>query len=345
MRKILSIALAVILIFSFAPGALAAEISKEQRYARSTLSGNELEFYDDTYAAIKQGHGVNPTDYGISKNKSYVLCDFVYNDSPELIDKFSVYGSSEENKMLDELERAASGIINEQTNSEMSDYNKIKSLYFYLGGNIDFDYASEEAINKNKSFTESMNNSQSAYGGIVSKKAVCAGISASFQYLLYKIGIPCYIVTGTIDNKSHAWNIYQVDGEWYYCDLTLDLKNIKSADAALFFMKDDSFNEYHKADKNMNPELPACTSQKYMDGIITSQPQASFSAYSTQTIAPAVTPQTSVMPVSTAQVPEAPPAVVKPAFSINWLAVWLIFAGALGGTTALVIIRKKKQRL
>ncbi len=72
---------------------------------------------------------------------------------------------------------------------------------------------------------------QTAYGALVKGVAVCAGYTKAYQLLLQKVGITSWYVSG--DSKepdengstSHAWNLVNIDGEWYYTDVTWDDKD------------------------------------------------------------------------------------------------------------------------
>ncbi len=45
--------------------------------------------------------------------------------------------------------------------------------------------------------------------------------------MLQKVGIECKYITGRKDLDPHAWNQVKIDGNWYNCDLTFDINNIK----------------------------------------------------------------------------------------------------------------------
>ena len=45
---------------------------------------------------------------------------------------------------------------------------------------------------------------------------VCEGYAKSFQLLCHRIGVPCV----TVSSSGHMWNAVQVDGKWYYVDVT-----------------------------------------------------------------------------------------------------------------------------
>ena len=61
---------------------------------------------------------------------------------------------------------------------------------------------------------------------------MCAGYAASVKYLLDKIGIPCIYVQGTSleTNIGHAWNIVEIEGEYYYVDATYGDPDSASSD-------------------------------------------------------------------------------------------------------------------
>lgn len=74
---------------------------------------------------------------------------------------------------------------------------------------------------------EQVGDHQTAYGALVSHKAVCAGYAKAYQLLLNKAGIPCWYVSGTSYNPSgyqvpHSWNLVWLNGKCYYTDVTWD---------------------------------------------------------------------------------------------------------------------------
>ncbi|WP_152539066.1 Ig-like domain-containing protein [Fervidicella metallireducens] len=56
-----------------------------------------------------------------------------------------------------------------------------------------------------------------------SKKAVCIGYSLLTYEMLDKVGIPCRIALGKVSGgEEHAWNMVNIDGNWYHLDTTFD---------------------------------------------------------------------------------------------------------------------------
>ncbi|MDO5477216.1 MAG: transglutaminase domain-containing protein [Eubacteriales bacterium] len=72
-----------------------------------------------------------------------------------------------------------------------------------------------------------------AYGALVEDSAgnpggaLCDGYALAYEYLLQSAGIPATMVCGYAgasenDTEKHAWNLVQLDGDWYEVDATWD---------------------------------------------------------------------------------------------------------------------------
>lgn len=70
-------------------------------------------------------------------------------------------------------------------------------------------------------------NTHNIYGTLVDKKAVCDGFAKTMQILLDKVSIESIIVTGSLEDEAHAWNLVKLDDEWYNLDFTSN-KSIKT---------------------------------------------------------------------------------------------------------------------
>ena len=64
-------------------------------------------------------------------------------------------------------------------------------------------------------------------GAFINQTAVCDGISKAMQILLSKVDITNIIVLGKLEEVSHAWNMVELDGNWYHLDITSD-KSVKA---------------------------------------------------------------------------------------------------------------------
>jgi len=66
---------------------------------------------------------------------------------------------------------------------------------------------------------ESYNN---PYMALTTGETECLGYSMLFYKMLQMAGINAHIVLGSVCGNGHAWNMVQIDGIWYYTDVTFD---------------------------------------------------------------------------------------------------------------------------
>lgn len=187
----------------------------------------------------------------------------VYNDHPELFfldtayrGRFKGDGTCAEirlqfNETADNLteskekfEAAAAKIMNEAQNAGSS-YEKEQSVHNALLNRIAY------------SVSAPMN--QSAYSALVNGQTVCAGYARAFQYVMQKLGIPCYYCTGYA-GQNHAWNIVKLDGDYYNADLTWDDTDPNTFD---YFNKTDADFAGTHMRQELSVYLPACNGTQY----------------------------------------------------------------------------------
>lgn len=89
----------------------------------------------------------------------------------------------------------------------LSDYEKIKYAHDYITKNCTYDITGTQHRN--------------AYGVLVEGRGSCEGYAHAFLLYCSKVGIPCAVIAGYA-NEPHLWNVVQLDGVWYYIDLTWD---------------------------------------------------------------------------------------------------------------------------
>lgn len=148
-------------------------------------------------------------------------------------------------------------IVKDNVTSGMSDFDKAKALHDYLVLNCEYDIVNYQ----NDTIPAA---SYTATGALVNHIAVCAGYARAYQALLTEAGISSYYVTGTTaSNGAHAWNIVQIDGEWYHVDTTWD-DPVPDAQGRLcytYFLRSDKYMRSHEH-KSWNSSIK-CTSTKY----------------------------------------------------------------------------------
>lgn len=114
-------------------------------------------------------------------------------------------------KSIDEI--VENTYLSEMT-EDMSDYDKALKVFETMIVNVSYQADAEQDQNIISTFI---------YG-----QTVCQGYASGYQYLMNKLGIPSFIVTGRASGSSHAWNMIYLDGNWYCVDVTWGNANYSS---------------------------------------------------------------------------------------------------------------------
>ena len=132
-------------------------------------------------------------------------------------------------------------------------YGTVKAVYEYLI--LSTEYSLESPDNQN------------ICSVFLDKKSVCNGYAKAAQYLLNRCGIPCIIVNGTALGDAHAWNIVEINGQYYQMDATWgdpsyhakegeENEGVPDIDYSYLGVTTKEINRNHSADKTF--ALPAC---------------------------------------------------------------------------------------
>ena len=86
-----------------------------------------------------------------------------------------------------------------------------------------------------------------AYGALVAGSAKCDGISLAMKWCMETMGIQCLCVTADCPGETvgHAWNIINLDGDYYTLDLTMSVRNASYVDAGI---EDIVYFQYNVSD-------------------------------------------------------------------------------------------------
>lgn len=160
--------------------------------------------------------------------------------------------------MNEEQRTAAKAAVQQQAQQllagitdSMKPYEREKTIHDRLVQAVEYDV------------TQSQADIHNLYGALVRGVAVCDGYSHAFQYLLRQAGIPCLFVTGDSAGQAHAWNMVQIDGDYYYVDVTWDdpvyeTLTEKPVFYAYFNITTQQLLQDHTLDDSNYP-LPSCT--------------------------------------------------------------------------------------
>ena len=117
--------------------------------------------------------------------------------------------------------------------SDAEAYEKVKYVYDTLIRETDYQLDAPD--------------NQNIYSVFVNNLSVCQGYAKATQYLLNRLGVECVLVLGTVNNgEGHAWNLVNVDGDYYYVDTTWGDASYQPEDdgASATFAKPDINYDY-----------------------------------------------------------------------------------------------------
>ncbi|WP_182914297.1 transglutaminase domain-containing protein [Paenibacillus sp. 1011MAR3C5] len=145
--------------------------------------------HDDYSAYILESYLYTIRSWG---NKSTITVEAKYRETPE---------------ETAQVEQAADAAISAILKPDMNNHEKVKAIHDWVVTNVEYDQSLSY---------------YTAYDAISLGKAVCQGYSLLGYLMLEKAGIPVLIAEGKVNTGEHAWNMVQLDGQWYHLDLTWD---------------------------------------------------------------------------------------------------------------------------
>ncbi|MGM9522151.1 MAG: transglutaminase domain-containing protein [Oscillospiraceae bacterium] len=182
---------------------------------------------DDMNRALQQAGG------------GYVMCE-LSRDATQIIYRAADYSMTLEECLsaLNEAYALADKVIAKVLTADMSDREKATALYSYVAENTKYDFRYYSDRN-NMPYA-----SQTALGALRDGVAICGGYSHAVKLLFDKAGIPCFNVTGSYGAENHMWNIAYLDGQWYWCDATMDRGSNSEIGMSHFAMEELDTSKY-----------------------------------------------------------------------------------------------------
>lgn len=116
---------------------------------------------------------------------------------------------------------------NNLMSNKLSPLEKLNIIYKLISQSVQYDYSNTESIDSIYS--------QSAYGAIVYKKALCKGYAQYLYALCKRVGIPVRIIY----SKSHAWNLVSIDGGKTYFNIDVTYDSMQDGLSDDYYLKSD----------------------------------------------------------------------------------------------------------
>lgn len=232
--------------------------SNVYEYWRSTLNKNQQDFYDE----LKNGFSnfenkIYTKQKNISKDEVFQVDWALRKDHPEMywIETINITYSSisqkidksapielryrflkEEIRKYNRYIEEKTNMIVERANEFQTDFEKIKYVHDELILMTEYEYDDDYR----KPYY------QSIVSLFIEGKAVCAGYSYAFKYIMDNLDIDAIYASGKdYTGGSHAWNKVKLDGSWLNLDITWDDKGEKNISYKYFLVEDEIFNKTH----------------------------------------------------------------------------------------------------
>lgn len=213
-----------------------------------TLSCMDMEVMRKAYTAVCADYG------GLFWVNGYVFTKYTREGETVGLEFAPNYTMTEEERQ--QIQKKIDSVVEEWLGGVSitdTDYDKVKYIYDLLSTRVEY--------------VEGAENSQNIISVFLDGKTVCQGYACAAQYLMKQLGIPCVIVAGTALGDAHAWNLFQMNGAYYYMDVTWGRGRYAEGDKEKFFidykymaMTTEEMLRNHAPDEALT--LPDCTAEE-----------------------------------------------------------------------------------
>lgn len=179
--------------------------------------------------------------YGITAEEAFQALDLLEYDCPELfqLDFFhtDTYYSDSQTDYISSMELSYQ-MTKEEYRLHLEDCKKVIASVCEQADGLS-DYEKEllvfDTLTSICHYDDQSQFSATAYGALCEGRAKCDGIAYAATWLLRELGLTCMSVGGYSDQEEfgHAWNLVEVDDNYYALDLTQDVPLLDSDDPIL----------------------------------------------------------------------------------------------------------------
>ena len=172
----------------------------------------------DKPLVISLGHGpTNTVDDGIYDQAlagpySVKLYPIKSNYMSDCLYQVRVDNGDYTTEQINEYYKTINRAFDEMDLYDKSDYAKATSIVSWIGNNIEY----------NDNYV-----SESATGGLITKKITCMGFAQLVNYFCNIVGIESYTTISI--SKGHDWNVLKINGKYYYTDCSGFATNLMPA--------------------------------------------------------------------------------------------------------------------
>lgn len=189
---------------------------------------NKSKLYIELEKGLLEGRDqINIKDISIIKepNEIFNILEEISNSNPEVMyynsaeyrfGKLTLYYSKSKEEIKEhqtKIRTIRDNFILNYITPEMSDYEKSLIIHDYIINTSKYD---ERLVSKGVVPPESY----SSYGVLSQGIGVCESYAKAMKYLMDGVGIESILVVGESKGENHAWNLVDIEGEYYHIDST-----------------------------------------------------------------------------------------------------------------------------
>lgn len=216
--------------------------------------------------------GFNETDYDLSTLKNYdvsISAKGIISDSDFSTITYSFdYNPNYKIAQAVDFPTLFSKLDLEQKEA----YNILYSSTQQLTENLSTDYEKEVAIHNfitdNFSYgplntSDIPRRAHSITGIVLDGQGICEAYANTFYVMGKMANLNVSIITGTLNNVNHMWNLIELDGEYYHVDVTSDdpAPDVLNRERYTYFnCSDEIMSKTHSWERK---DFPACISDTY----------------------------------------------------------------------------------
>ena len=239
-------------------------------YYYNKLNDGQKKIYESIANAVKNFQSEFPIRDYVADNKenfaqevSIAIAAFI-NDHPEVFyieSQYSTYTLSGFNGDIGYIKLNYTESTLEDVNSKI-EIIKQKIQEYITGTENLSDYEKELYIHDKLAQNVTYSNLEdlprayhTAEGPFLENIGVCDGFTKTLQILYDQLGIDSIIVLGVLDDNPHAWNLVNIEDNWYHVDLTSSRSIVEETGIithAYFNLSDERMKKIATFD---NPEL------------------------------------------------------------------------------------------
>ncbi|QVK07162.1 MAG6410 family transglutaminase-related lipoprotein [Mycoplasma mycoides] len=175
---------------------------------------------------------------------------------------FSEYTSELANN--EELaKKAAKDLVVEKKWNELPPLERLIKAYEWITKEVKYDFNLTDGP---------MLKNQNAHSALVKKYTVCTGYAKGLKLILDELDIPCRFMEGESSRETrstkHAWNLVQLDNEWYHIDATSDRTDTYTS-FNFFLNTNDDFTTSDKFNKEFDNQGKRYRNLKFKNFVTT----------------------------------------------------------------------------